>query len=487
MAGQVVAMCLHLLFFHNGERGVDIADIITVLFAVGRPGEPFLTDKFDVSGLAVLNMRTADPDHQVPGRAVIKASAADDGLNKLKAKLNVFATEDGRPNAVGQTRPKNADLANSIDTIEQAGLEKLWRHPTKRFPLAPGAIPWEIWLEPDQVGAFLEQAAVEGLTVYPDRLQFPEDTIILVEGDIGQLARAVVKTGSTRAVTSPGAPIDFVDGFDAEEQVDWARDVLDRTEYTPHGDYRASYVTLLDTGVSIAHPLIQPALLPHDRHAAIPGWELSDIQGHGTRMAGLALFGDLRPHLNSTTAIIVGHRLESSKVIPDVGANPYHLLGDRTRKAVNAVEVNVGRVRTFVLANTTDDDTPHSGAPTSWSTELDQLAVGRSGAQSNRRLFVTSAGNHMPQHGGTADYLAKCDDNDDAEIESPAQAWNTIAVGAMTEMAGVGGPTHGKTLARVGDLAPMLRTASWTKTWPIHQRSPEDGKTDMDHTACALP
>lgn len=438
----------------------------TYVEVVGRAGEPFLTDKFDVSGLTLLNMVEADPERQIPGRAVVKASKAGDGLNKLKAKLIIFATEDGNPNAAGQTRPKNADLANSIDTIAQAGLAKLWRHPTKQFPLAAGPIPWEVWLEPDQVDPFVVQADADGLTVYPDRLMFPEDTVILVEGDFRQLSRTVVATGSARAVTAPGAPIDFVDGLDAEEQAEWTQDVLNRTQYQPHGNQRASYVTLLDTGVSIAHPLIQPALEPEDRHTAIPGWDLSDIQGHGTRMAGLALFGDLRPHLSSTGAIVINHRLESSKVIPDAGANPYHLLGDRTQKAVNAVEVGQDRVRTFVLANTTDDDTPHSGAPTSWSAELDQLAVGRSGTQPHRRLFVTSAGNLMPQHGGTADYLARCDD-DDAEIESPAQAWNAISVGAMTEMSGIGGPTHGATLAEVGDLAPMSRTASWIKTWPI--------------------
>ena len=439
----------------------------TYIEVVGRAGEPFLASKFDVSGLALLNMQEADPARQIAGRAVVKASRDDDGLNQLKSKLNIFATEDGRPNAAGQTRPKNADLANSIDTIAQVGLERLWRHPTKLFPLVAGPIPWEVWLEPDQVDPFIAQAAADGLTVYPDRLKFPEDTVILVEGDIVQLARAVLATGSTRAVTAPGAPIDFVDGLDAEEQAEWAADVLNRTQYLPHGDRRSSYVTLLDTGVSIANPLIRPSLEPHDRHAALPGWDLNDNEGHGTRMAGLALFGDLRVLLNSTAAIVVNHRLESSKVMPDAGANPYHLLGDRTQKAVNAVEVEPNRVRTFVLANTTDDDTPHSGAPTSWSAELDQLAAGRSGLQSQKRLFVTSAGNLLPQHGGTADYLARCDDDDDAEIESPAQAWNAIAVGAMTEMAGVGGPTYGDTLADVGDLAPMSRTASWTKTWPI--------------------
>jgi hypothetical protein len=439
----------------------------TYIEVIGRPGEAFLPGKFDVSGLALLNVRDAEPDNQIPGRAIVKASKSADGLAKLRDKLEEFATKDGRPNSQGQTRPKNADLANSVDTFAQAGLRELWRHPNKPFPLSAGPIPWEVWLEPEEVDQFVARAVKEGLTVYPDRLEFPEDTVVLVEGDICQMARAAIGTGSVRSVSPPGVPIDFVDGFEAEEQADWLQDVLGRTLYGPQAQQAASYVTLLDTGITLAHPLIQPAFDAADRHSAVPGWDLADLHGHGSRMAGAALFGDLRTHLSSTAAIYVPQRLESAKVIPDAGHNPYHLLGDRTQKAINAVEVEPDRLRTFALATTTDLDTPHSGAPTSWSTEIDQLAVGRSGKVKQQRLIVTSIGNIDAQHDGNADYLSKCDDLDEGEVQSPSQAWNSIAIGAMSEMDGVGGPTHGATLAEVGDLAPMSRTASWTKTWPI--------------------
>lgn len=417
--------------------------------------------------MSVVNVHRPDPDTQRPGVAVLKASKSENALAKLRTKIQKYSVEDGKPNKDGETRPKNADLVNSISSIEVAELRDLWRHPRKQFPVAAGSIPWEVWLEPAEANSFVEHAIANGVTVYEDRLEFPEDTVVLVETSVASLAQMTYETGSVRSVSPPGVPIDFVDGLEAEEQADWVQDVLGRTQYGPQAQQAASYVTLLDTGITLAHPLIQPALDAADRHAAVPGWDLEDHDGHGSRMAGLALFGDLRSQLQSTAAIPVPHRLESAKVIPDAGQNPYHLLGDRTQKAINAVEVEPNRLRTFALATTTDDDTPHSGAPTSWSTELDQLAVGRSGAVKQQRLIVASAGNLSPQHDGTADYLAKCDDDDEAEIESPAQAWNTIAVGALTAMNGVGGLTYGATLAEVGDLAPMSRTASWTKTWPI--------------------
>lgn len=193
---------------------------------------------------------------------------------------------------------------------------------------------------------------------------------------------------------------------------------------------------------------------------------MSDLDGHGTAMAGAAIYGDLRPLLEGNGPFEVRHRLESAKLIPDGPPNPHYLLGDRTMKAINAAEGEPDRMRTFAIANTTDEDSPHSGAPTSWSTEIDQLAAGVSGIVKQKRLMAISAGNIPMLHGGVNNYLALCD-HQDGEVFSPAQAWNSITVGAMTDKNGVGGTTFGATLAAVGDLSPTSRTASWAATWPI--------------------
>jgi hypothetical protein len=281
-----------------------------------------------------------------------------------------------------------------------------------------------------------------------------------------QLEQAVRGIGAVRGIAQPGQPVDFVDTMDAEEQAEWVDELVGRTEIAGPSGGVTSYVTIMDTGVTIAHPLIQPVLATADRYGAIPGWELSDLVGHGTAMAGAATYGDLRPLLEGTGPVEIRHRLESAKLIPDGPPNPHYLLGDRTMKAVNAAEVEPDRVRTFAMANTTDEDSPHSGAPTSWSTEIDQLASGVSGILKQKRLMAISAGNIKMQHGGVNNYLAFCD-HQDGEVFSPAQAWNAITVGAMTDKNGVGGTTYGATLAAVGDLAPSSRTASWAATWPI--------------------
>ena len=162
------------------------------------------------------------------------------------------------------------------------------------------------------------------------------------------------------------------------------------------------------------------------------GWGLDDIDGHGTQMAGLALFGDLTTKLHQGNPVLVANRLESVKLLPDAGMNPHHLLGAVTRNAVNAVERAGPRRRTFTMTATTGQDTPHDGAPTSWSTEVDQLAAGVSGDVEQQRLLLVSAGNTDNFTFGAGNYLSRCDHQEN-EIESPAQAWNALTVGAYTE------------------------------------------------------
>nr|WP_309402141.1 S8 family peptidase [Aminobacter niigataensis]WMD00078.1 S8 family peptidase [Aminobacter niigataensis] len=193
---------------------------------------------------------------------------------------------------------------------------------------------------------------------------------------------------------------------------------------------------------------------------------MTDFVGHGTQLAGLALYGDLTSALQTMLPIEIRHRLESAKIIPDAGHNPHHLLGALTRAGINAAEATGDRRRTFAMASTTEEDTPHDGAPTSWSSEVDQLTAGISGTKKTQRLMVISAGNTLQNMFGNADYLAVCD-HPDNEIESPAQAWNAICVGAYTEKNVLPAGEPGTPLAPMGDLAPSSRTASWSSHWPL--------------------
>lgn len=390
--------------------------------------------------------------------------ATPKGIEQLKTKISDFETKDKPPRvkdgALVTGGPKNADLVQSLSAITEAGLRALWRSPPAKFPADGIVANWEIWLNPLEADAFIAAAGPLGVLVGLERLHFPEDIVVIGHATRDDLAVAVRRLGGVRALAAPTVTADFFDSFDVIEQANWAQNFQQRCNY--QFTDASGYVTLLDTGVSRAHPLIQPALDAGDRHAANPGWGIEDIRGHGTQLAGLALYGDLTNPLQTTMQVTLRHRLESVKLLPDAGVNPHHLLGAVTRDAVNIVEAAGSRRRTFTMAATTGEDTPHDGAPTSWSSEVDQLTAGASGAD-RKRLMLISAGNTITDKFGAGSYLEVCD-HPDHEIESPAQSWNAICVGAFTEKMAI---PQGQPLAPFGDLSPSSRTASWNSYWPL--------------------
>lgn len=390
------------------------------------------------------------------------------GVGQLRKKVSDFETRDTSPREkdgeITPGRPRNADLVQSLAAITEAGLRALWRSPAAKFPTGDAVCTWEIWLDPAGADQFIAQAGAIGVAISADRLVFPEDVVVIGDAARDILALAVRRFGGVRALATPTVTADFFDSLDVTEQAEWVASMESRCTYAPMQG--AGYVTLLDTGVSRAHPLIQPALAVDDRHAANPAWGLDDIRGHGTQLAGLALYGDLTWTLQATLPVTVANRLESVKLIPEAGMNPHHLLGAMTRGAVDAVEAVSDRRRTFTMASTTGEDTPHDGAPTSWSSEVDQLAAGVSGVKKLKRLILVSAGNTDNFTFGAGSYLDTCDLGEN-EVESPAQAWNAICVGAYTTKTNLPAGTAQTALAPAGDLSPASRTASWASHWPL--------------------
>lgn len=445
---------------------IPAADLPGVYLEVrSRIDERLKKDSLDASGLKLLRIEDALVVGGSEERATVFATAK--GIELLRKKVEQFRTEDtpdrDKDGEIVPGRPKNADLVQSVAAITEAGLRALWRSPPRKFPAINVAAVWEVWLEPQMTEAFVAAAPNYGLTVGADRLEFPEDTVLIVQADYTQLAQAVRRQGGIRALAAPTITADFFDGLPVAEQAQWVDELLGRTTYTDHPN--AGYVTLMDTGVSRAHPLIQPALSVDDRHAANPAWGLEDVNGHGTKMGGLALFGDLTQKLHQANPVVVMNRLESVKLLPDAGMNPHHLLGAVTRQAINTVEHVGPRRRTFTMTTTTGEDTPHDGAPTSWSTEVDQLAAGVSGDIKQQRLFLVSVGNTDNFTFGAGNYLDRCD-HEDNEIQAPAQAWNVLSVGAFTEKTVLPDGTLDQVLAPFGDLSPASRTASWSSYWP---------------------
>ena len=242
----------------------------------------------------------------------------------------------------------------------------------------------------------------------------------------------------------------------------------------------AAAVCVLDTGLMSAHPLLRASV---DRAlSALDGEGPGDQAGHGTAMAGLALFRDLDRDLIAKGVVSLRHRIESVKVLRSSHdtTNAPEMYPTITAIAIAAAEAEQVRRRAFSMAVTVDGSDGSDGHPTSYSAAFDALAFGTDIARSDdgiellgqpdphaARLFVLSAGN-VPADQWTTDHLAL---SDVAPVQNPAQAWNALTVGAYTEK--ITPPTTElfrgwATVATTGELSPFSRTSmTFHRGWPI--------------------
>jgi len=239
----------------------------------------------------------------------------------------------------------------------------------------------------------------------------------------------------------------------------------------PHAD--APSVVVLDTGIASGHPLLKAAILS----ATTAGPEIQspeDTYGHGTKMAGLALYRDLGAAIEHGSAQPT-HWLQSSRLLiaPGLGLasdENYEKWPVLTEGAIRAAEDADPRPRdrVFVLAVTrTMQDAPLEGlVPTLWSHAVDQLAF----REGHGRLLVVSAGNAR-----YAQWLALAEQHPQLQlsekIHQPAQATNVLTVGAFTarvELPNSKDYAEARVVAtRPGGISPFTSTGLVGNGWPI--------------------
>jgi hypothetical protein len=303
-------------------------------------------------------------------------------------------------------------------------------------------------------------AEAAGMTVENETIRFPDRLVGLCYGSAQQLSSKVEILDLLGEVRKAKAnPAGFVE-LTPRAQAEQIEKLLPRIT-PPAADSPA--VCILDSGVML-NPLLRPALTPGDCLKYDPSWPLTDQAGHGTEMAGVALYGDaLADHLAGSQPVNLQHRLESIKILPPPPAqNEPKLYGAITAQAIYRIESQAPtRPRALCMAITTDGK--ERGRPTSWSGEIDQLCAGV--GDGNRRLMFIAAGNTDVNQRHR--YPAS---NDTDSIQDPAQAWNAITVGAYTQSVRFSQQQFPgcELLAPEGDLGPSSTTSlPWNRDWPL--------------------
>ncbi len=393
-------------------------------------------------------------------------------------------------------KARNADLVETIASIRRATIRELWTDPPEEFPTGTERVWWEVWLsrrDGHELNRLERYAESNELTLSRDYLGFGNRTVALVRANIEELSRAMLSLDDIAELRRPHDVASFLTAQPSAEQAQWVNDLLNRLS---PASLDAPAACVLDTGVQQNHPLLRDSLHTGDVHTIDSGESQRDVHGHGTEMAGLALYGDLEQALTSSLPIALRHRLESVKFLrgdfDSVDSVEKDLYGAITARAVDRPEIQApDRRRVFSVATTSprlpavsdaNAKVHDPGKPTAWSATIDALAAGCSVDYSNPpftyldsdenvdpRLFVLSAGNIRDVR-PFDDHLSR---SDIEPVEDPAQAWNAITVGAFTDLDDMSGaiPSFGNymPLAPRGELAPTSRTSVVfdSAKWPV--------------------
>ncbi|MBR8665886.1 S8 family serine peptidase [Bacillus paralicheniformis] len=427
--------------------------------------------------IRLLNIRQVQNDEKIVNKATVFVPKGKE--NAYLKKITDYLEEDTK-----KGNPKNQPLINSIENIKLAVLESFW--PPSQIGWIPSdEAEWcEIWLSSDDVDVeerfrtLITQTL--NLPIQEETLRFPERAVILVKANRKELKEIIMSSADIAEIRKAAEINSFFIEMENSEQSEWAKELAERLEINSDSNV---YICILDTGVNNGNILIEPFLEDEDRHTYNDEWGIDDHNGHGTKMAGISLYGDLKGSLESSDKIKIYHNLESSKIIPVNTENDPKLYGAITASAVsNQIINNPDRKRIICMAVTAPKYETGDGSPSSWSAAIDELTSGY--MDEEKKLFIVSAGNIEK----SSEWQAYPESNLTLSVQNPAQSWNALSVGAYTEKTEVESRQYENmgVVAPNGGLSPFSSTSFiWDNKWPIKPEILlEGGNALKDSSGC---
>lgn len=223
-------------------------------------------------------------------------------------------------------------------------------------------------------------------------------------------------------------------------------------------DEDAPVIGVLDSGLN-EHPFLEGAVMA--RLAFPPVLGTADVLGHGTRVGGAVLYGDLRNRLGEAQLQPAG-RLVSAKVVDDNGRfYERRTLPTQMHQAINRLRQDHGcRIFVISLGDVRARNEPGRVGP--WAATLDELA-----RELDVLIFV-STGNRTPRSGmaveqGITHYPGYLLEQANRLCE-PAGAANIVTVGSLANGTGLGA-RHERD-AHVRPITGMLEPSPFSRSGP---------------------
>lgn len=324
----------------------------------------------------------------------------------------------------------------------------------------------EVWLSDESTETetqFRETITSLELKVSPESLRFPERTILLIYASKSDLSKLIKSSPSIAEIRrAPEANTFFLD-LENIEQLNWVDDARERIQIDTDSQV---VINILDTGIRRTHNLLSDFIEESDMISYNPKWNKFDNNqiGHGTLMAGIALYDDVKTLLESSDVHLVTHTLESSKILPDKGGNSPQLYGAITSNVISEQIINhPSRIRVNCMAVTSPEIDTYDGSPSSWSAAIDEITSGA--VDEIKKLMLISAGN-IP----TNEWKNYIDSNKSSSVENPGQSWNALTIGAYTLKSNPSliSIADMNAIAPYGGISPTSKTSlMWDKKWPI--------------------
>ena len=334
--------------------------------------------------------------------------------------------------------PANNKLFSNIETVAAAFVDDLWTGAPNKKPTYSQRKWVEVWLRTPRSddaaieAKFKEQLQLLGISFSASLIRFPERVVFSIHADLSDLERLVSSFGFIAEIRENLIPASFFHELPGKEQSLWINDTLGKTNF----NFGSAVICILDSGVNREHPLLKPFLPSKAMYAVKDSWNAIDTykpNGHGTCVAGVAIYNDLETVLASSDVTEVSHRLESVKLYdPEDPEFDSELYGDITRQAVDLVSINnaAEKNRIFCSAVTTDDTEITDGTPSSWSAAVDEIISHADDPNEEHELFLIAGGNVSTLKMEEVGYPEA---NETNSVRSPGQAWNALTIGAFCE------------------------------------------------------
>lgn len=458
-------------FFDNSETNPSlIKDNSVYIEFTSDWGYKLSFDSFDKSGFQLLNIneetRLIESIEEYKYSLVVLANEGDVSsfIKKIEVYLNenFIKTDKLTKEKIDTGEPKNKKLLNNINDLKIATLKSFWVDaPEIPFPIENEKIWWEVWFRKSddyiaKLKSVYNNLEIIGCQIGQSQIELAEYIVKVIKGTSEQLSNSLLLLDNLAELRKPQEVANFLESF--EDKREWLNDLKERTEN--NFDDNSVLICLLDTGINNKHPLLENFVFDDNLHSYNESWGFQDSYpngGHGTGVAGLALYGDLTDVLSSSEKIQIYHGLESFKIFNNIQEDE-KFDAPKFENAVSIPSINKpNNLRVYCL--TILRNNVFKGRPSVGSATIDKICFGKIFEQ---QLFIISGGNvEINKHN---DYPIL---NELQCVSDPSQAYNALTIGTYTRKDKIDISTGEMPLAKNGAMSPSNSTSLlFDNSWP---------------------